>query len=115
MKSRTIVFSVQYKILYKFGSFLSSSLSSDSLEGLRKLMVNRVESARNNDTEAILFEPIVKTIISKTEARGSFVQFVPKLSTGVYYGEETVSQECYKPFKHRGSGRQGNSLQKSLK
>lgn len=110
-----ISFSVQCRILHDFGGNTSFSLGKAKLSDLHAEMNRTVEYARRNGDQAVIFEKIIKTVEKPIEAKGSFVQFVPKFKYNVYYGEDKVDQKFYKPFKHRGSGRQGNSLQKSFK
>ena len=114
MKTRT-TYSTQYHVYYEFGGSLSAGLKADSLVELKALMRELANHAGQHGDQAITFEPIVKTVETKIETKGHFVQFVKKLQNGVYYGDHKIDQEFYKPLKHRGSGRQGNSLQKSFK
>lgn len=114
-KKSKIRYSVQYRTLHSFGGTTGSSLGSSKLSDLHTKMNELVEESKRDNDQAVLFEQIIKTVETPVESKGSFVQFVPKFQNGVYYGEDAVDREFYKPLKHRGSGRQGNSLQKSFK
>ena len=119
MKSETS-YSVQYRVIHGFRTSTSSSLNCPTLKELRDEMERLIQSETMQATnfipiQAIIFERIVKTVKTKIETKGSFIQFVKKFDKRAYYGEDEVDKEFYKPLKHRGSGRQGNSLQKSFK
>lgn len=104
-KKSKIWYTVNYRILHGLGGISASSLGNSKLSDLHVKMDKLIDYAKRNDDKAVIFEQIIKTVETPIESKGSFFQFVPKFSPDVYYGEEKVNQEFYKPFKHRGSGR----------
>lgn len=90
---------VSYQILCAGGGTLSSSLESNSIDGLLDKMRELVNESENDREQAVLFEPIEEVTVTKLESKGSFVQFVPKFKFNVYYGEDVVDSKFYKPLK----------------